>query len=267
MPNAKELFDQGKLKAAIEALNAEIRANPTDTKRRAFLGELLCFAGDIDRADRTFDIIGQQNMEAAVPVAGIRHVLRGEMHRRESWNEGRLPEFLDQPPEWLKQTLQSTVLRRGGDAAGAAKCLAEAEAARPAVKGTCNGAAFDDWRDADDTTAGFMEVLTATGKYYWVPFGRIQKLAFERPTNTLDLLWRRAKIEVADGPQGEVYIPALYAGSDKSDDEAMRLGRATDWIEEGEGVVRGVGQRCFLIGEDLKSIMEIETLAFVGAGA
>ena len=267
MPTAKELFDQGKLKAAIEALNGEIRAKPADTKLRAFLGELLCFAGEIDRADRTFDIIMQQNLEAAVPVAGVRHLLRGEMARREVWREGRVPEFIDQPPEWMRQALQSTVLRRGGDIVGAAKCLAEAEAARPAVTGTCNDAAFDDWRDADDITAGFMEVLTATGKYYWIPFGRIVDLTFEKPATTLDLLWRRAKIEVADGPEGEVYIPALYPGSDASEDEAIRLGRATDWIEEGEGMVRGAGQRCFMIGEDLKSIMEIESLSFNGPAA
>ena len=132
MPTAKELFDQGKLKAAIEALNGEIRAKPADTRLRAFLGELLCFAGEIDRADRTFDIIMQQNLEAAVPVAGVRHLLRGELARREVWREGRVPEFIDQPPEWMRQALQSTVLKRGGDVAGAAKCLAEAEAARPA---------------------------------------------------------------------------------------------------------------------------------------
>lgn len=265
MPSPKELFDQGKLKAAIDALNAEIKANPADTKRRAFLGELLCFAGEVDRADRTFDIISQQNAEAAVPIAWVRHLVRAELSRREVWRDGRVPEFIGDPPVWMKKALQSIALRRSGDIAGAAKAIAEAEASRPQVKGTCDDAAFDDWRDADDTTAGFMEVLTATGKYYWVPFGRIQELTFEKPATTLDLLWRRCRIEVSDGPQGEVFIPALYPDSDKSDDDSMRLGRATDWLEGEGGMVRGVGQRCFLVGDDLKSIMEIESLAFEGA--
>ncbi len=262
MPSPKELFDQGKLKPAIEALNAEIKANPADTRRRAFLGELLCFAGEIDRADRTFDIISQQSAEAAVPVAWVRHLLRAELFRREVWRDGRLPEFIDQPPEWMKQSLQSIVLRRQGDLAGAAKAIAASEAGRPGFKGKCDDVAFDDWRDADDITAGFMEVLTATGKYYWVPFSRIRDLSFEKPASTLDLLWRRCQIEITDGPQGEVFIPALYPDSDKSDDDAMKLGRATDWLEDGNGMVRGVGQRCFMVGEELKSIMEIDELAF-----
>jgi len=262
VPSPKDLFDQGKLKAAIEALNAEIKANPADTRRRAFLGELLCFAGEVDRADRTFDIISQQSAEAAVPVAWVRHLLRAELARREVWRDGRMPEFIDQPPVWMKQALQSIVLRRQGDLAGAAKLLAESDAARPTFKGTCDDVAFDDWRDADDTTAGFMEVLTATGKYYWVPFSRIGDLTFEKPASTLDLLWRRCRIEVVDGPQGEVFIPAIYADSDKSDDEDMKLGRATDWLEDGTGMVRGVGQRCFMVGEELKSIMEIDSLSF-----
>ena len=47
---AKALYQAGKLNEAIQALNAEIRENPTDAQRRVFLFELLCFAGDYDRA-------------------------------------------------------------------------------------------------------------------------------------------------------------------------------------------------------------------------
>ena len=39
--NSRQLFDAGKLNAAIEALGAELRDNPTDAQRRTFLFELL----------------------------------------------------------------------------------------------------------------------------------------------------------------------------------------------------------------------------------
>src|SRR6266481_6109993 len=45
---AKELYREGKLTAAIQALGAELRDNPTDAQRRTFLFELLCFAGEYD---------------------------------------------------------------------------------------------------------------------------------------------------------------------------------------------------------------------------
>jgi type VI secretion system protein ImpE len=62
MPTAKELLDAGKLAGAIEAATAEVKANPTDVPRRTTLFELLCFAGDWDRAEKQIDVIGQQSM-------------------------------------------------------------------------------------------------------------------------------------------------------------------------------------------------------------
>ena len=47
---ATELFQQGKLRQAIEALGGEVRNAPLDAKRRTFLFELLCFSGEYDRA-------------------------------------------------------------------------------------------------------------------------------------------------------------------------------------------------------------------------
>ena len=47
---AQSLFQAGRLDDAIGALSAELRDNPTDAQRRTFLFELLCFAGNYDRA-------------------------------------------------------------------------------------------------------------------------------------------------------------------------------------------------------------------------
>jgi len=76
-----------------------------------------------------------------------------------------------------------------------------------------------------------------------------------------DLAWRRASLTVTDGPDGEVYMPVIYWSDapDLSDD--LRLGRATDW-RENAGLVRGVGQRTFLVGDAAVSVMELTTLRF-----
>ena len=48
--NASEYFQVGQLNEALAAVKDEIRKNPTDQARRGFLAELLCFAGDLERA-------------------------------------------------------------------------------------------------------------------------------------------------------------------------------------------------------------------------
>ena len=48
---ARTLYDSGQLEAAIESLIGSVKANPGDTLQRTFLFELLCFAGQWDRAE------------------------------------------------------------------------------------------------------------------------------------------------------------------------------------------------------------------------
>jgi type VI secretion system protein ImpE len=153
------------------------------------------------------------------------------------------------------------VALRAGDAAGAERESAAAEAARPRVSGSHGGHAFDDMRDADDLLAASFEVLTTTGKYFWVPFERVQSVEFHAPRRPRDLLWRRASMSVAEGPDGDVYIPAIYAPPEGAD-ESLLLGRSTDWVGPESGPVRGLGLRTFLLGEEAATIMELGTLGF-----
>ena len=65
---AKELLDQHHLSAAISELNQDIKRHPTDARLRTFLFELLCFAGDYERAQRQLDVIGHQNEKVGIGV-------------------------------------------------------------------------------------------------------------------------------------------------------------------------------------------------------
>jgi type VI secretion system protein ImpE len=69
-------------------------------------------------------------------------------------------------------------------------------------------------------------------------------------------------MDVQDGPEGVVYLPCLYWNSHRHDDDAIKLGRATDWVEDEAGVVRGVGQKMFLAGDDDHPIMQLVDLEF-----
>ena len=77
-----------------------------------------------------------------------------------------------------------------------------------------------------------------------------------------DLLWRRAHLIVRGGPDGEVFLPVLYPGAAGEADEQIRLGRSTDWRGGDAVPVRGVGQRTFLVGEDARPILELQTVTF-----
>src|SRR5690606_38301686 len=159
--SAKELFEAGRLDDAIKALNDVVKTNPRAVDPRGFLAELLCFAGNLERADLQLDIIAEQDPKLVMGVALFRQLIRGEQARRQFFAEGRAPELLDAPPEHLKLHIEASILLRDGKPAEAAEILARAEEARPHVRGKLNGQAFEDMRDLDDLTASFFEVVTS----------------------------------------------------------------------------------------------------------
>jgi type VI secretion system protein ImpE len=263
---AGDLFRAGNLSAAIAAANAEVRRKPGDLGGRVLLAELLVFAGNLERADTILDAASQADPSASLIVAEFRQLLRADLARRQFTREGRVPEFLDEPTAPLRAALAAQVALRGGDTAEAAACAVQAEATRPRAPGRLKQAggeiAFDDFRDADDLCAGFFEVLTTNGKYFWVPTERVVSILFHPPKRPRDLVWRRSTISVDRGPDGEVYIPAIYDSTDVGLPDMYRLGHGTDWAGDPGEPVRGIGQRVFLAGEDAYPIMDIAELSF-----
>lgn len=264
--DAKEHYEAGRLDDAITAATQEVKRHPADTGRRGFLAELLCFSGQLERADLQLEAMGTQDPQSMVGIAMFRQLIRAEQARQQFYNEGRLPEFLDQPDERLKRHLEASILIREGKQGEAAGLLRRAEEARPQVSGTSGDEAFDDLRDLDDLTASFFEVLTSNGKYYWIPMERAELIEFRPPKRPRDLLWRRAHIVVGGGPDGEVFVPALYAGSHADSDDRVRLGRSTDWRGGDDTPARGIGQRMFLVGNEDRGILTLETITFTASG-
>lgn len=259
---ARECYEAGKLDEAIQAALAEVKAAPADSPRRVFLAELSCFTGDVERADRQMDLLADVDPKSALGISMFRQLVRAEQARRQCFAEGRVPEFLVEPSDVLKQHLQASIQIREGDSAGAATLLAAAEEARPKISGTCDGHPFDDFRDLDDLTSCFFEVLTSNGKYYWVPFEKIETVELRPIERVRDLLWRRARMIVREGPDGEVFLPCLYPGTHSETENGLRLGRATDWRGGNGSPMRGAGLRTYLVGDAAKTILEMKELIF-----
>jgi type VI secretion system protein ImpE len=178
------------------------------------------------------------------------------------FRSGQSPEGLDDADEALRLHLQAAVATCSGHADEAADLLRQAEAKRTHVQGECDGEPFADLRDLDDVTAPCLEVLTSTGKYYWLGWERIQRLQFKPPKYLRDVLWRQAEMALHAGPEALVFVPVLYPETQASLDPEVRLGRKTAWIEAANGVTRGVGQRTLLVGERDMPLLSIGTLSF-----
>jgi type VI secretion system protein ImpE len=230
---ARELYQAGKLKEAIAALNVEVRDNPGDVRRRTFLFELLAFAGEFDRAEKQLGVLAGGSGEAQLGTVVYRACLHAEKTRRDLFTKKDFP---------------------------AASAPGDAES-----NGTLNGQPFSVFADADPTIGPRLEAFAA-GAYIWIPFKHIDSIECEPPKRVRDLLWIPAIVKT--GPAfkmmelGEVLLPALTWDASSSDDDLVRLGRVTNWVEEENGDVKPIGQKMFLVdGEDVP-ILELRKLEF-----
>lgn len=259
---ALELLNAGKIDEAIASAIELVRSQPTATGAREILVELFCLQGDLVRADKQAEAILVQQPTTAVTTSLLRQLIRAETSRKEFWREGRVPEFLGDVTDLSKRTLQAFVEWNAGHKQEAMTLLSSVDETAPSLSGVCNEMQFEGIRDLDDFCAHHLEVLTSTGKYYWVPFEKIESMQFESVTRPRDLLWRQCHLIVKDGPDGVVYIPVLYQLTDSAENSDAKLGRATDWVGADGELVSGVGQRTFLVGEQELGIMELNSVVF-----
>jgi type VI secretion system protein ImpE len=262
METVADLFKSGNLAEALDAVTAKVKAAPSDLETRWLLSELLVVSGQTDRADQQLDALMNLEPRASVTAVPVRQLLRAEAARRQFFDEGRMPELIDGADDAIRARLQAFVMLRAGDRSGAGQVVEQAEKDRPALAGRMGDREFSDFRDLDDITAGVFEVLTRTGKYYWIPMNRVDAIEFKPAERPLDFVWRQAHIIVRDAFEADVHLPAVY-GSLQGCDDSSRLGQRTDWLgADGEAVV-GVGRRLFLLdGEETVDMMDLQSLTF-----
>jgi type VI secretion system protein ImpE len=231
--NARALFQAGRLAEAIESLGAEVRSNPLDAQRRTFLFELLCFAGEFDRAEKQLDVLASSGQQAGMGALLYRSAIHAERTRRSMFLEGNFP----------------------------------SAPARP-VTGTLNGRPFHSLTDADPRIGARLE-LFAAGQYTWLPLEHVDTVLLGPPARLRDLLWAPAR--VLTGPSfkglelGEVLLPALAARSHEADDDTVRLGRATEWVRWEDGTEAPVGQKLLLVDGEEFPLLELRELKITPA--
>ena len=261
MNEAKQQLDNGNLKGAMDAALNLVKANPTNQAARTFLFELSCFSGDWERAERQLEVVGHQDVNAMVGAMIYRQNFKAERDRANLFANGLKPEFLQSPPAYVENLLQANNRLREGNAAEARQMLDDVEETRPAFPCKVNDEEFSDFRDYNDSTMCVFEAILKD-QYVWLPLEQVQKIEFFKPKTLRDLYWIQAQVELTNGTNGEMFIPALYADSWKSDDDQIRLGRKTDWRDAGEELFIGEGLKLFWMDGAEKSILDIQTIEF-----
>lgn len=102
---AKQLFAAGKVQEAIAALGAHLRDDPTDSVQRTFLFELLCFAGQYDRAEKQLGVLAQGGSQTELGAVLYYSALHAEKTRHELLENEAYPKTGDaaDPPRHLPE--------------------------------------------------------------------------------------------------------------------------------------------------------------------
>lgn len=247
-----ELFHDGRLREAIDAQTHKVRSSPADQPARFFLFELLLFAGDLDRARRQLDVLRYDDPKHSAAVEQYRGALDAEVRRRAVFAGTDQPKGLAGAPDHVRLRFEALPYLARGEYAEARRRLDEANAAVPALSGAVNGLPADGIYDADERFGTVIEVFGTGGTYTWVPLERVTELTMNPPQSPRDVAFRPAHLVLADGLEGDVLLPGLYPLSHEHPDDAVKLGRATEWVGAETGVTRGAGGRVLLAGGDFK---------------
>lgn len=233
--DALSLYQAGQLREAIEALGGELKKQPLDTRRRTFLFELLCFAGEYERATKQLDILSDASPEAASGALLYRAALHAEQIRQQMFAKDELP----------------------------------LSTARPSSSGKINGLEFSAIEDADPRIGANLEAFIA-GSYNWIPFAYIESITIQAPKRLRDLMWLPAIVRTTPDFRlqdlGEILLPVLAPLSWRNNDDAVRLGRLTVWQDDPKYGPIPVGQKTLLAGDEEEPLLGLRELNFHHAG-
>lgn len=261
MNDAKLQLDAGNLSGAVDSALNLVKTNPTSVPGRTFLFELCCFSGDWERAEKQLDVIGHQDANAMMGSLIYRQNFKAERDRLNLFENGTRPEHAMPFPDYVEDLLKANELVREGKSAEARELLDSVEENRPAFRCKVDGESFSDLRDYNDLTMCVFEIILKD-TYIWAPFEQVKKIEFLDRKSLRDVFWLQANVELANGMEGEMFLPSLYAGTWRHQDDKVRLGRSVDWRDAGDDLYIGEGTKLFWMDGRDRSILDIKSIEF-----
>lgn len=261
----KQLRD-GDVTAALDTVQEQVRADPSDAKHRVFLFQLLCVLGQWDRALTQLNVAGDIDAATLGMAQVYREALANEALRVEVFAGHKTPLIFGDPEQWLALLLEALKLSASGEIAKSEELRTAALEAAPMTAGQMNGQEFDWIADADSRIGPNLEAII-NGKYFWVPFHHIAEIRIEEPEDLRDLVWVPAELRWQNGGEAVALIPTRYPGSESSGDPQIQLARRTEWQDQGENLYAGLGQRTFITDQDECSLLEVRNITLAIANS
>lgn len=252
------LLDENGLNDALDQVKAAIKSAPADHDLRHLYIDLLILSGDYERADQQCELAAKFQPGDAVGFSILRQQIRA-MSARQAWFEtGAVPDFPGGPTELDQLAIKLGIALREKAFEGARALLEQLDDQRGSIAVLCNEAACADFRDLDDRIPHALEVLTTGGAYLWVDFRKIETVTLEPLARPRDLAFRPAQLSLIGGATASVVLPAVYDSSNK--EAEYQLARQTEWVDLAPGLVTGLGQKCFLAGDELVPLHTLTAL-------
>jgi type VI secretion system protein ImpE len=260
---AIESVRAGRPQEALIALQDLVRKEPGKSEHRIFLFQLLCVLGQWDRALNQLNVLGDMDAGTLAMVAMYRQAIACEKQRAAVFAGSARPIVMGQPEQWMALLFESLRLSVEGKHAEASVVRTESLEAAPATAGKLNGQPFSWIADADSRLGPMLEVILG-GQYYWIPFHRLKVIKIEAPVDLRDVVWAPAELEFPGGGRTVALIPGRYPGSEGADD-ALKMGRRTEWLAHPGDTYFGLGQRMLTTDQGEHALFETRTIELDGA--
>lgn len=261
MTSAEDYLQEQNLEEALAALQQQVRSDPSNVKHRIFLFQLLSVLGQWDRALTQLNVAGDMDAATLPTVQIYRMALQCEALRTEIFAGKRAPLIFGEPAQWIALIINALNLSAEGKYAESQDLRAQAYEDAPTTSGSIDGEAFTWIADADTRIGPFLECIV-NGNYYWIPFNRIKKVNFDPPEDLRDMVWTPAYFTWSNGGETVGLVPTRYCGSESNEDAKIQLSKKTDWIDNGEDVYFGIGQRMLTTDSGDYSLMDIREIQF-----
>lgn len=244
------------LDLTLEQAIAGVKADPTNPLKRIGLFRMFSLQGQWERAATQLQTAVQMDAEQAMYAQVYLNCIACERFRASVFDEGRQPLLLGEPSRWLALLVQSL---QASDVAMKAKLLGEAFDEAPATAGTLDGEAFEWIADVDNRFGPVLEAFL-DGKYFWIPFDRLERVRFQPTQELVDTLWKPCEFVFSSGGTKNGFVPLRYPGSELQEDESLKLGRSTDYIPIADPYSAAIGARLLSTDQDTVPLANVQEI-------
>ncbi len=261
MADPDALLRSGDVDAARAALVDIVRTRPADDKARMFLFQLFCVLGEWVKARKQLEVLAQVAENAQMLMVTYNQAIDAELIRADVF-DGKAPmPVLVGMGGWVDSVAHAITLQTRGKVDEADAVRDEAFSQAPDTPGDVAGHRFDFIADADMRFGPSFEAIVA-GRYGLIPFEAVQSITSDGPQDLRDTVWYPVQIALRSGQSIAAFLPARYPGSHAALSNSIRLGRATDWIDQPCGQA-GLGQRVWSLsdGTDI-GLLDLRSISF-----